>query len=76
LLTGSQRIGHANLKMRDPAFVQGYERWLAQRCGADDAPRPPMFLPLRLADMRLPNRVVVSPMAQYKAKDGCPTTGT
>lgn len=72
LLTGSQRIGHANLKMRDPAFVQGYERWLAQRCGADDAPRPPMFLPLRLADMRLPNRVVVSPMAQYKAKDGLP----
>jgi anthraniloyl-CoA monooxygenase len=72
LLTGSQRIGHANLKMRDPAFVDGYERWLAQRSGVQDAARPPMFLPFRLAGMRLANRVVVSPMAQYKARDGVP----
>src|SRR3984957_10715090 len=34
LLTGSQRIGHENLKLRDPAFVAEYERWLAQQCGA------------------------------------------
>jgi anthraniloyl-CoA monooxygenase len=72
LLTGSQRIGHANLKMRDPAFVDGYERWLAQRSGVQDAARPPMFLPFKLAGMRLANRVVVSPMAQYKARDGVP----
>jgi anthraniloyl-CoA monooxygenase len=72
LLTGSQRIGHANLKMRDPGFVLGYESWLARRSGVHDAPRPPMFLPLSLADMRLANRVVVSPMAQYKATDGLP----
>jgi anthraniloyl-CoA monooxygenase len=72
LLTGSQRIGHANLKMRDAGFVEGYERWLAERSGVRDAGRPPMFLPFQLAGMRLANRVVVSPMAQYKAKDGVP----
>jgi anthraniloyl-CoA monooxygenase len=72
LLTGSQRIGHANLKLRDSGFVEGYERWLAQRSGVTDAARPPMFLPFRLADMALANRVVVSPMAQYKAADGVP----
>ena len=72
LLTGSQRIGHANLKMRDPGFVEGYERWLATRNGVRDAARPPMFLPFGLAGMRLANRVVVSPMAQYKAIDGVP----
>ena len=32
-----------------------------------------MFAPFRLRDMELKNRVVVSPMAQYKAVDGCPT---
>jgi anthraniloyl-CoA monooxygenase len=72
LLTGSQRIGHANLKMRDPGFVRDYERWLAERSGLRDEVPPPMFLPFDLAGMRLANRVVVSPMAQYKAGDGVP----
>ena len=31
-----------------------------------------MFLPLRLGSMELVNRVVVSPMAQYSARDGLP----
>jgi 2,4-dienoyl-CoA reductase-like NADH-dependent reductase (Old Yellow Enzyme family) len=35
--------------------------------------RAPMFAPFRLRGMELRNRVVVSPMAQYKAEDGCPT---
>jgi anthraniloyl-CoA monooxygenase len=74
LLTGSQRIGHENLKVRDPRFVADYERWLAERDGAGGAggARPPMFLPFRLRDMTLVNRIVVSPMAQYCAVDGVP----
>jgi len=41
---------------------------------AADAPvRAPMFAPYALGDMTLANRVVVSPMAQYKAVEGCPT---
>jgi anthraniloyl-CoA monooxygenase len=71
LLTGSQRIGHENLKLRDPEFVADYERWLARRDGLS-APRPPMFLPFRLREMTLVNRVVVSPMAQYSALEGVP----
>ena len=71
LLTGSQRIGHENLKLRDQHFVSDYERWLAAQNGSADS-RPPMFLPLRLRDMQLINRVVVSPMAQYCARDGVP----
>jgi anthraniloyl-CoA monooxygenase len=71
LLTGSQRIGHENLKLRDPGFVESYERWLASRDGAE-GPRPPMFLPFKLRGMDLTNRVVVSPMAQYCAVEGVP----
>ncbi|HZO22640.1 MAG TPA: FAD-dependent monooxygenase, partial [Steroidobacteraceae bacterium] len=64
LLTGSQRIGHENLRVRDPAFVATYERWLAEQEGSGE-PRPPMFLPFRLRTLELVNRVVASPMAQY-----------
>ncbi|MDY6946329.1 MAG: bifunctional salicylyl-CoA 5-hydroxylase/oxidoreductase [Pseudomonadota bacterium] len=71
LLTGSQRIGHDNLRLRDGAFVDEVERHLARRAGVD-GPRPPMFLPFRLRGMDLVNRVVVSPMAQYLAVDGVP----
>ena len=71
LLTGSQRIGHANLKLRDPAFVADVEAKLAVRAGAS-SPRPPMFLPFRLRGLTLENRIVVAPMAQYSAVDGVP----
>ena len=30
-----------------------------------------LFTPLKLRDLTLPNRIVVSPMGQYSAKDGC-----
>jgi len=70
LLTGSQRIGHDNLRLRDPAFVASVETTLARRLGATS--RPPMFLPLALRGLRFENRVIVSPMAQYKARDGVP----
>src|SRR6202167_6295251 len=73
LLSGSQRIGHANLKLRDARFIDKIETNLAAKCGGTPAPRPPMFLPFRLRDMHLVNRVVVSPMAQYRALDGVPT---
>jgi anthraniloyl-CoA monooxygenase len=72
LLTGSQRIGHANLRLRDADFVADVERRLARRAGVAGDPRPPMFLPFNLAGLELANRVVVSPMAQYRAKDGMP----
>jgi len=71
LLTASQRIGHANLRLRDPEYVDVVERDLARRSGLSE-PRPPMFLPLRLGTLELVNRVVVSPMAQYSATDGIP----
>lgn len=77
LLTRSQRIGHANLAARDPAWLRGYERWLAGTAGIDATqppllppPPPPMFLPFTLGDLTLRNRVVVAPMATYSAVDG------
>src|SRR5213593_2660374 len=80
LLTRSLRITHDNLKLRDPKFVEGVDRWFAARTAEQsgvDVPRhpppPPLFTPFRLRDLLLVNRVVVSPMCQYCAEDGTPS---
>ena len=71
LLTRSQRISHENLRLRDPAWLREAEDWFQAQYGGQ-AGRTPMFAPFQLRGMRLENRVVVSPMAQYKAVDGVP----
>jgi anthraniloyl-CoA monooxygenase len=67
-----------NLLVRDEAFVKAFEdEWYQtyfEETGIDcRRTRPtPMFTPVKLRDLMLRNRVVVSPMAQYSAKDGVP----
>ncbi|MBO9422951.1 bifunctional salicylyl-CoA 5-hydroxylase/oxidoreductase [Labrenzia sp. R4_2] len=83
LLTRSQRISHENLRERDPKWLASAESWFMgeARKGAglpvadneNTPPRAPMFAPFKLREMELKSRIVVSPMAQYKAVDGCPT---
>lgn len=74
LLTRSQRVSHENLRLRDPAWLEGYERWwAAQQNGGEERAVPPMFVPYRVRGVELPNRVVVSPMAMYSAEAGVVT---
>lgn len=80
LLTRSKQITYENLRLRDPALVDdATERWnAAEAQRLNIAPpancrTPPMFAPLRLRDLWIANRVVVSPMDQYSAIDGTPT---
>ena len=72
LLTSSQRVGHANQKLRDPKYVESVDTWFAQQCGLPAKPIPPMFTPFKLRGMTLVNRVVVSPMCTYSATNGLP----
>ncbi len=82
LLTRSKQITYDNLKLRDAGLVREATRWWNRQqadalgiAAAAEAPwldAPPMFAPLRLRDMPVQNRVVVSPMAQYCAVDGVP----
>lgn len=71
MLTRSQRISHENLRLRDKDWLEGYERWFAERAGMQAVtPTPPMFTPWTVRGLTLKNRIVVSPMAQYSAVDG------
>jgi anthraniloyl-CoA monooxygenase len=79
LLTRSLRITHDNLKVRDPKFVTGMDRWFAWGAAAQSGVSlpaepvpPPLFTPFRLRGLLLENRSVVSPMCQYSAEDGTP----
>jgi anthraniloyl-CoA monooxygenase len=75
MLTRSQRISHENLRERDADWLGDAEKWFMAQAGAgsNEPARAPMFAPFSLRDMKLKNRIVVSPMAQYKAVDGAPT---
>jgi len=124
IITRSRRVTYGNLRLRDPEFVAGLDRWFAASHGgpaqagdaeagsaaaqAGDAAAPaggaeagsaaapagrragpgrgrppapaaahggvcpPMFQPCRIGRLALPNRVVVSPMDMYSARDGVP----
>ncbi|HEY7810535.1 MAG TPA: bifunctional salicylyl-CoA 5-hydroxylase/oxidoreductase [Allosphingosinicella sp.] len=74
LLTRSQRVSHENLRLRDKPWLEGVERWFQSKARGAPVknPAPPMFAPYRLRDMALENRVVVSPMATYSARNGVP----
>jgi anthraniloyl-CoA monooxygenase len=79
LMTRSKAITYDNLALRAPEFVKLADKLVARETPAqgfevDTAePVPPMFQPFRMRGMALPNRVVVSPMCQYSARDGMPT---
>ena len=68
-----------NLELRDAGFLRAFEdEWRQtyfEETGFDVVAErpPPMFTPFRLRGLTLPNRVVVSPMAQYRAVDGATT---
>ena len=75
LLTRSQRISHENLRSRDRAWLESAEMWFEEQATREKPrqSRPPMFTPFRLRDLHLKNRIVVSPMDQYRAVEGTPT---
>ena len=79
VMTRSKAITYDNLMLRAPDFVAQVDRSFAKQVrdrGFDvdiDKPQAPMFQPMRLREMTIANRVVVSPMCMYSANEGVPT---
>src|SRR5208282_6269148 len=57
MLTRSQRISHENLRLRDPHWLEGYERWFSRRAGVPvlegERALPPMLTPYRVRGLSL-----------------------
>ena len=65
LLTRSRRITYINLTQRDPELVRTVDSWFAAAAtgspdGAVRLSPPPLFTPLRIGDLTIPNRAVVT----------------
>jgi anthraniloyl-CoA monooxygenase len=79
VMTRSKAITYDNLNLRAPDFVAEVDKAFARQVrvkGFDvdvDRPLAPMFQPMRLREMEIANRAVVSPMCMYSAKEGVPT---
>lgn len=73
MLTRSQRVTYDNLRVRDPDYMAGVDRWYANSehitAGPVDSSVPPMFHSFQIGDLELANRIVVSPMDQYSADE-------
>jgi anthraniloyl-CoA monooxygenase len=78
VMTRSKAITYDNLNLRAPDFVKEVDKAFARQVRARgfdvDVEKPvvPMFQPLRLREMTIANRAVVSPMCMYSAKEGVP----
>ena len=81
MMCRAKRVTYDNLRLRDPDFIAGIDRWFAgfvrEDTGFDDidtaAPVVPVFQPYRIGTMRVENRFQLSAMCQYCAEDGLPT---
>ncbi|MGN6114930.1 MAG: bifunctional salicylyl-CoA 5-hydroxylase/oxidoreductase, partial [Nitrobacter sp.] len=78
VMTRAKAITYDNLTLRAPDFVAEVNKTFARQVRArgfdadTEKPVVPMFQPLRLREMTLANRAVVSPMCMYSAKEGVP----
>jgi anthraniloyl-CoA monooxygenase len=78
VMTRSKAITYDNLKLRAPDFVAEVEKSFARQVRSNgfdvnaDKPVVPLFQPLRLREMEIVNRAVMSPMCMYSAKEGVP----
>jgi len=79
VMTRSKAITYDNLNLRAPDFVTEVDKAFARQVRASgfdvdvEKPLVPMFQPMRLREMELANRAVVSPMCMYSANEGMPT---
>jgi anthraniloyl-CoA monooxygenase len=78
VMTRAKAITYDNLTLRAPDFVTEVDKAFALQVrgkGFDvDVKKPvaPMFQPIKLRDMTIANRAVVSPMCMYSAVEGMP----
>src|ERR1700732_2874330 len=78
VMTRAKAITYDNLTLRAPDFVAEVDKAFARQIRARgfdvdvEKPVAPMFQPLRLREMELSNRAVVSPMCMYSAQEGVP----
>jgi anthraniloyl-CoA monooxygenase len=78
LLTRSGKISYDELKIRDSAYTDDYDRWYAQYAQGGNEKRavstPPMFQPFSIGGVTVPNRAVLSSGPSSVGSSGRPAS--
>jgi anthraniloyl-CoA monooxygenase len=70
VMTRSKKVTYENLALRDKSFTDKVLTEFNSSIGNFKVKTPAAFTPFTLRDMHLINRIVMSPMGQYVAKNG------
>lgn len=69
-MTRSKKVTYENLQIRDKSFTDKVLNEFIQKNKMQDESQSAAFSKYKLRDLELQNRIVMSPMGQYKAIDG------
>ncbi|MBM6500759.1 FAD-dependent monooxygenase [Flavobacterium macrobrachii] len=69
-MTRSKKVTFENLKLRDESFTNKVIEEFNGNCNINNKNQSAAFSTFRLRDLQLQNRIVMSSMGQYSAKDG------
>lgn len=70
-MTRSKKVTYENLQIRDPLFTQKVLKDFNERNQEKESLQPAAFSSFKMRGLTLNNRIVMAPMGQYAAIDGC-----
>ena len=70
VMTRSKKVTFENQSLRDPVFARKVLENFNSKENQSSTPLSPAFIPFKLRNLEIPNRVMMSAMGQYKAVDG------
>lgn len=70
VMTRAKKVTYENLRLRDKSFTDKVLEEFNTLQKSTNTTQPAAFTPYSLREMQLLNRIVMSPMGQYKAVDG------
>lgn len=73
VMTRAKKVTFENLALRDSSFTQKVLAEFNEKEGNNNLKASAAFTPFSLREMTMDNRIVMSPMEQYSAKDGLVT---
>lgn len=69
-MTRSKKVTYENIRLRDASFTDKVLKEFNDKCHVELVSTSPAFTKFKLRNLELQNRIIMSPMGQYLAKNG------
>ena len=74
VMTRSKKVTFENLAIRDASFPSKVLHEFNKKIQTENINTPAAFTPFHIKNLKLENRIVMSPMGQYQAENGLPNS--